>query len=99
MTGRSRRIVRHKRTGRLSLEQRQADDGSDIVNLREKEQFMAGNRDVAIISDAASTGISLHSGLAYKNQRRRVHVTLELPWSATKAIQQLGRTHRSNQKS
>lgn len=96
MTGRRSRQVRGK-DGAFTVELR--DVLSSSLNNHEKDAFMEGEKLVAVISAACSTGISLHADKGAKNQRRRFHATIELPWAADAAIQQLGRSHRSNQTS
>ena len=64
-----------------------------------RERFQSSAATVAVISDAASTGISLHAIQPPDGGpvRPRLHITLELNWSADRQIQQLGRTHRTGQ--
>lgn len=110
MTGRKGRIVHRSNTTNAG-EAEDGKQGSnyvyetrnetdvpvELMNVSQKEKFMNGQKLIAIISEAASSGISLQANRRNANQFRRVHITIELPWSADRAIQQFGRTHRSNQ--
>jgi hypothetical protein len=97
LTGRTRRLIRDSHR-RVEYKKR-APEGVAMhrTNVHEMEQFQAGKKRVAIISDAAAMGISLHASNRAENRQRRVHVTLELGWSADKQMQTFGRTHRSDQ--
>jgi hypothetical protein len=98
LTGRARRLIRDQITGRVEYKKR-APEGVPMnrVNVDSMERFQGGVCRVSIISDAGSIGISLHSSNRAKNRERRVHITLELGWSADKQMQCFGRTHRSDQ--
>jgi hypothetical protein len=59
MTGRKGRVVQDEK-GDVRYESRSEQDiPLETLNLTEKDRFMRGEKDVAIISEAASSGISL----------------------------------------
>jgi len=106
LTGRTYRYEEDPDTGAMEYVRRTADvaednstEGVKSINNSERRAFQEGSKRVAVITEAASAGISLHADRAMEglNKRPRVMYTLELPWAADKAVQQFGRVHRSNQ--
>ena len=99
MTGRKNRLVKlsngdytYRPRGIAGVPQRQ-------TNLHELQNFQGGRKRIAIMSEVAATGDSLHSDRRAVNQQRREHIAAELKWSADKQLQDFGRSHRSNQAS
>ena len=97
MTGRKNRLVKlsngdyaYRPRGISGVPQRQ-------TNLHELQNFQGKRKRIAIMSEVAATGDSLHSDKRAINQQRREHIAAELKWSADKQLQDFGRSHRSNQ--
>ena len=63
------RVVQDQVSGDVRYESRsEADIPLETLNLAEKDRFMNAEKDVAIISEAASSGISLQADRRVKNQ-------------------------------
>lgn len=95
VTGRSQRLIRYSEDGILKTKVQERSGRDNIV---EANAFQDGKKDILIFSYAGGTGANYHADLSRDNTRLRVHYLLEAGFSATKAVQGLGRTHRSNQK-
>ncbi|WP_210359005.1 strawberry notch-like NTP hydrolase domain-containing protein [Sphingomonas beigongshangi] len=93
VTGRTKRLVSME-DGRQKLETR-----STRTSQAEAAAFMQGRKRILIFSDAGGTGRSYHASRDVPNQEQRVHLLLEPGWRADRAIQGLGRTHRTHQAS
>lgn len=91
ITGRSKRLI-STGGGRQKLETR-----SPRTSQAEAAAFMAGTKRILVFSDAGGTGRSYHASLDVPNQQQRAHLLLEPGWRADRAIQGLGRTHRTHQ--
>nr|WP_037529498.1 strawberry notch C-terminal domain-containing protein [Sphingobium sp. C100] len=91
VTGRTKRLITVS-DGRQKLESRSA-----RTSQAEAAAFMAGKKRMLVFSDAGGTGRSYHASLDVMNQEQRVHLLLEPGWRADRAIQGLGRTHRTHQ--
>ena len=90
-------------TGRSNILKEDAERGGwisvprDQPPERDLEDFQMGRKKAAVLSGAMSTGISMHADGV--GAPRRCMILFELPWSAEKAMQQIGRVHRSRQES
>ena len=91
VTGRTKRLV-NTSNGTQKLETRSARS-----TQADAAAFMQGTKRVLVFSDAGGTGRSYHASLDVTNQEQRVHLLLEPGWRADRAIQGLGRTHRTHQ--
>ena len=92
VTGRSRRVVTDMETGKKVIQRR----SSKMVES-DVSDFMDDEKQILVFSGAGATGRSFHADKRFKNQRKRMHYLLQPGWRADRAVQGMGRSHRSNQ--
>ncbi|KKN75037.1 hypothetical protein LCGC14_0384110, partial [marine sediment metagenome] len=95
ITGRKRRVIRKETDKGI---ERTIEKRSRAKAMVDADAFMDGKKRILVFSEAGGTGRSYHADLEAKNQEKRIHYLLQAGWRADKAVQGLGRTHRSNQK-
>jgi hypothetical protein len=61
------------------------------------DKFNAGQLDVIILNQAGSTGLSLHAGAKFKDQKPRHMIILQPELNIDTHMQMLGRVHRTGQ--
>jgi predicted RNA methylase len=96
VTGRKRRVVfKRQENGEMKKVIDKRPPASS--NPAEIARFMNGQKRILIFSEAGGTGASYHADRIAKNKQHRSHYLFQAGWRADKAVQGLGRTHRSNQ--
>lgn len=98
VTGRSERVLRIKDEEEGTTAQ-QREKRSPAAVREDVTAFMAGKKRILVFSDKGGTGESYHADKTKKNQQQRVHYLIQPGWRADKAVQGLGRSHRTNQAS
>lgn len=94
ISGRTRRVIEvtdKKGTHRV------IDKRSKSKTMVDANAFMDDKKQVLAFTYAGGTGASYHADLTRKNQRPRMHYLVQPGWRADRAVQGLGRTHRTNQ--
>jgi len=98
ITGRTRRVVKtfNDETGKW---EKKSENRTKNDQMADENAFMDDRKQILVFSDAGGTGRSYHADRTRKNQRQRKHYLIQAGWTASKAVQGFGRTHRSNQSS
>ena len=96
ISGRQFRYKMNKKTGTYEIAKRRVEGvpAKDINNW-ERDNFQTDKKRIALITQAASTGISLHADPRMGSGTKRVFISGQLSWSSDQQMQAFGRVHRA----